>query len=257
MFTGGNADIIHVWGGDVDVYMQALHFAFSIGALLSPLATEPFLAGKTTVCDDLSMTFSNSSAKVSTATEETKYEGATSVSSDLKHFTSANSTQRLKCTERLEETSVHYAFLISAVFMFTATLSFIYLYLKMRKEERKMIPSHDETKTGCKTDTRKKMPFYLKVVFLILISLLMASYNVAEDSFAGFLMTFSLDYLKWEKSTGSFATALFWFSFCAGRFFGIFIVSCCNNSTLLTSYLFLLSFAYLFEVTPLLEVFLP
>ncbi|XP_045169469.2 sodium-dependent glucose transporter 1A-like [Mercenaria mercenaria] len=261
--TGGNADIIYVWGGDVDTYMQALHFAFSFGALLSPLATEPFLAGKTTVCDELNMTISNNPTDIPVTTKESRNGVMTSVSPDLKSFTSANSTQLLKCTDRLGETNVHYAFLLSAVFMFSATIGYIYLYIKIRTKKQKLNATHTETKTDDKIDKRQKLPVYLKIVFLTLLSLLIASYCVAEDSFAGFFMTFSLDYLKWDKSTGSFATALFWFSFCVGRFFGIFIVSCCKNSTLLTLYLFLLSFAYLgfvlttlFRFHPLVWVFI-
>lgn len=42
--SGGNADIIALWDDEGRSYMQALHFFFGVGGILSPLATEPFLA---------------------------------------------------------------------------------------------------------------------------------------------------------------------------------------------------------------------
>ena len=41
---GGNANMMSLWGGKGGSYMQALHFCFGIGGILSPVATEPFLA---------------------------------------------------------------------------------------------------------------------------------------------------------------------------------------------------------------------
>ncbi|XP_060586052.1 sodium-dependent glucose transporter 1-like [Ruditapes philippinarum] len=42
--TGGNVNIISLWDTEGGSYMQALHLSFGLGGILSPLATEPFLA---------------------------------------------------------------------------------------------------------------------------------------------------------------------------------------------------------------------
>ena len=58
MLSGGNADIPYIWGTESGPYMQALHMCFCLGAILSPLATEPFLSKK--VCQESNNTTENS-----------------------------------------------------------------------------------------------------------------------------------------------------------------------------------------------------
>lgn len=41
--TGGNVQLLRLWGTKSAPYMQALHFAFGIGALVAPLIAKPFL----------------------------------------------------------------------------------------------------------------------------------------------------------------------------------------------------------------------
>lgn len=42
--TGGNVFCVRLWGGKSPPYMQALHFAFGIGAFIAPLIAQPFLS---------------------------------------------------------------------------------------------------------------------------------------------------------------------------------------------------------------------
>ena len=42
--TGGNVLVLRYWGPDCGPWMQALHFAFGLGAFTAPLIAEPFLA---------------------------------------------------------------------------------------------------------------------------------------------------------------------------------------------------------------------
>ena len=46
LFTVCNAEIVFTWGDEGRAYMQALHFCFAMGGILSPMATAPFLAPK-------------------------------------------------------------------------------------------------------------------------------------------------------------------------------------------------------------------
>ncbi|XP_060573550.1 sodium-dependent glucose transporter 1-like isoform X2 [Ruditapes philippinarum] len=256
--TGGNADIIHVWGADVDTYMQALHFAFSIGTLLSPLATEPFLAGTFVTCyEKTNITVENATNEFYPATTNAMTDKSTTDTPVKENVTLDNSSILQICNENLEETNVHHAFLMSSLFMFSATICYIYLYIKTQRNKKKMTTLQAKANSdGDKSDKRNEMPIYFKIIFLSLLSLLISSYCIAEDSFAGFLMTFSLDYLDWDKSTGSYATSVFWFTFCAGRFCGIFIVSCCKNSTLLTTYLCFFTLSYIaFTITTFFKLF--
>ena len=43
LYSGGNADIIRIWGKEGHSYLQAVHFCFAVGSVLGPLVTEPFL----------------------------------------------------------------------------------------------------------------------------------------------------------------------------------------------------------------------
>ena len=41
-----NSEVARLWGNGGRSYMQGLHFSFSLGAVVSPLAMQPFLAPK-------------------------------------------------------------------------------------------------------------------------------------------------------------------------------------------------------------------
>ncbi|XP_071122507.1 sodium-dependent glucose transporter 1A-like [Mytilus edulis] len=45
--TGGNVFCVRLWGVKSPPYMQALHFAFGIGAFIAPLIAQPFLSNST------------------------------------------------------------------------------------------------------------------------------------------------------------------------------------------------------------------
>ena len=44
IFSGGNVICLRIWGKDSGPYMQALHFAFGVGAFMAPLVAAPFLS---------------------------------------------------------------------------------------------------------------------------------------------------------------------------------------------------------------------
>ena len=170
------------------------------------------------------------------------------------------------CHEVYGDTSVHYAFMISAVLIFTATLGYIFLYCKMSHVHAKLAKLQKAAKDSKSTSGEDQEPDYmptrLKGVLLVLLASLMMSYCVMEDGFASFLMTFSLSYLKWDKETGAVITTVFWALFVLGRFSGIFLVSRFKQKTLLTTYLILITLSILgfllaavYMVIPLLWVF--
>ena len=44
IFSGGNVICLRIWGKESGPYMQALHFAFGVGAFMAPLVAAPFLS---------------------------------------------------------------------------------------------------------------------------------------------------------------------------------------------------------------------
>ena len=81
-----------------------------------------------------------------------------------------------------------------------------------------------------------ELPFGLKLCLLILIAAMFLVYCAIEDSFGGLMMTFCLDYLKYDKKGGSLATSLYWACFSLGRFLGIFLVRCLSPITWLFTF---------------------
>ena len=129
-------------------------------------------------------------------------------------------------------------------------MSHVHASLAKQKKDSKNVP--DEKRTSVK----------LKAVLLVLLASLMMSYCVMEDGFASFLMTFTLNRLSWNKDTGAYITTVFWACFVTGRFFGIFIVGCCKQSTMLTTYFCFIAvssigflLASIFNVIPLIWTF--
>lgn len=172
------------------------------------------------------------------------------------------------CQDMYEETKVHYAFIISAIISISSTFGYLLLYFKFsdvytnaanaeKPQDSEQAHSEEEVKPK-----GHRMPFRLKVVFLILLALLLMTYAIVEDEFGNYLMTFSIIWLGWNKETGSYATTLYWACFVLGRFAGIFIVSCFKQRTILTTFISFLAISVIgfwlgsrFYVIPLVWIF--
>ena len=108
-----------------------------------------------------------------------------------------------------------------------------------------------------------KLPLKLKMILLVLLSSLMLMYCAVEDTYAGFLMTYLIKQLQWEKSQGSVATSLYWAAFSFGRFCGIFLIHRFKPVQLLFVYLILLICSFLaiyittMLITPVIWAFIP
>lgn len=220
--------------------MQALHFWFSFGASISPYVTEPFLAKKIHSCPvsgNITSDLSNIGLNISTMHNKSDI-GVLGIDDD--NVTSEVASHATDCKEEYERSSVHIVFILAGVIMLLSTIGFVYLYIKSKMNKTRKHADTADKKQRDKKVNRKELSRCTKVVFLILLGILSATYCVVEDSFANYFMTFAIEHLKWEKSTGSYATGLFWLSFGIGRFVGIFVISYCQTTALLTSCLILL-----------------
>lgn len=241
--------------------MQGVHFGFSLGALISPLTTEPFLAKLVTKCRAQNISFaSDSPDNKLTATSQSAYldlppsvpEFLSRSEKHVKRYISNISTNNtvivgptsMSCVSMYEQTSVHYAYLLASAIIFSSTLGYIYVYVRLKGNT---LVNRQEVKEASKTDrsdgtfNRRNLSLVWKVTFLVLASILISGYCVVEDNFSSFFMTFGLEYLKWDKTTSALGTAVFWIAFALGRLFGIFIVGICRSTTMLTTYLVFLA----------------
>ncbi|KAH3718200.1 hypothetical protein DPMN_060999 [Dreissena polymorpha] len=205
--TGGNADIVAIWGAEGRPFIQAWHACFGFGGIIAPLVTEPFLSKKFEVISKLNVTGANT-------TETSTVYG---------------------------KTSIHYSYLISMFVICSGGIPFLMIFVrnKCSKKTRDMVAPRLNQKRP------DKLSLWLKAFLCILLSLLSLVYCAVEDTFSGFLATFCVDYLKWDKGISSFATSLHWVGFSIGRFMGIFLVVFFRPVQLMCSYLIFLILAFI------------
>ncbi|XP_052248788.1 sodium-dependent glucose transporter 1-like isoform X4 [Dreissena polymorpha] len=205
--TGGNADMLSIWDAEGRPYILAVHACFGFGGIIAPLVTEPFLSKK---FEEIS-----------------------------KHnVTEANTTET---TTVYGKTSIHYSYLISLFVIFSGGIPFLMMFVrnKCSNETRDMVaPKLNQKRPD-------KLSLWLKAFLCILLSLLMLLYCAVEDTFSGFLATFCVNYLKWDKGISSFATSLHWMGFSIGRFLGIFLITFFRPVQLLCSYQIFLILAFI------------
>lgn len=230
--------------------MQSVHFGFSLGALVSPIVTGPFLTETAESCQQNLMSTLQSplesgiddkgkarSLNISVAKGE-DFKSDVKTTSNISLFNISDT-----CTDTFRNNNIQYAFLISAVITLTATVGAVVVFLK---RDLTISPSNSvsENKNGIKEiklkPPSKSMSVLWKVVFLTFISFLITAESVLEESFPGFFMIFGEKYLKWDVTSNVKAITLFWTSFGFGRLCGIFVASKCSSVTMLTTYLFLL-----------------
>ncbi|KAL3832492.1 hypothetical protein ACJMK2_024131 [Sinanodonta woodiana] len=222
--TGANAVIAAIWGVDGRPYMQTVHFSYAFGGIISPLITEPFLAPKRPLSE---------MAKESlNGTENISFSNIYHTSGLLSCSNSTNCT----VTTELEywgETKVQYAYMISTIIGILSAITFLVSYLKRNSEPRtKEQQEANEASRRISTQISK----FQKFGVMILLMLLFHVYCAVEDTFASYLMTFSLLHLNWTKLKGSLATTIYWASFGFGRFLGIFIIRLIHPTKILFIY---------------------
>lgn len=235
----GNAYLVYVWGDENGSYMQALHFAFAIGGIISPLATAPFLVPRHH--DDILPTVAMTTP--STHWNSTvPYQNNTVLwtpSLGLNNMTNSSTISNEEPEFFKIESRVYIAYLISAILAFSAAFPFLYMHLK--SENKNGVNSKQEEKS--EPDDRK-LPLRMKVLIMSNMMCMMGIYSAIEDTYAGFLTTFVVQQLHWTKTLGSFATSFYWAAFGTGRFFGIFLVKFCYPVRMISIYCMLLVLAF-------------
>ncbi|XP_052091038.1 sodium-dependent glucose transporter 1-like isoform X2 [Mytilus californianus] len=211
----GNALLIHLLASEVKTYMQILHFMFAFGGIIAPLISAPFLSN-----DDPVESQSYNRTTWNNTNNYTFFQNTTG-SQNVSHI---NASEPFYIQSNLSigtgsDSEVYKAYTISAVLTILSALSFIVLYCR---SDESTCPSLKSENEGHKAE---KVTGRIRVFGLIILCLIIASYTAMEDTYAGFLVAFTVKYFNWTKARGAFATSVFWTSFAIGRFCGIFIVN--------------------------------
>ncbi|KAL3855262.1 hypothetical protein ACJMK2_014847 [Sinanodonta woodiana] len=226
--TGGNTEVVSIWGPEGRPYIQLMHFSFAVGAILSPLFTEPFLAPKITVLESFNSPF-NGTCNIS-------HSSAFDICALPSNSNFTNNSFQFTERQYWGETKVQYAYLISMILGIISAVPFLVLFLRNRAEPR----TDEEQKTRISQRISVQLTRCKKVAILIILMFMFHLYSAIEDTFSSYLMTFALLHLNWTKLNGSLVTAMFWASFGFGRFLGIFVVRIVSPTKLLLFYCSLL-----------------
>ncbi|KAK6192311.1 hypothetical protein SNE40_003800 [Patella caerulea] len=224
--AGGNAHLVSLWGEDEGrPYMQAAHFTFAFGGVVSPLVTAPFLVPNT---EETSINLSSS-----TFTDVTTLSSTVVLNTTLLDYNITNDNETLgrNITTIAEpvETKLIYAYIISGIVTLLSAIPFMVIYCryKSRKMNRKDHKMQEEN------GLTKDLPWKYYILAVVLLLLFYVAYCVVENSFEAYLMTFVVMELKWSKGKGTQITSVYWAAFAVSRFLGIFIIRCLRPAVML------------------------
>ncbi|XP_061180711.1 sodium-dependent glucose transporter 1-like isoform X2 [Saccostrea echinata] len=216
--TCGNAGMVVTWGNEGDAYFNALHFAFAVGGILSPLATAPYVMSLDNNNHVMNRTTFNSTSIKSTGLEITE---------NMYDVSNLSSSRR----SIEEQTSLIYVpYAITTGVCFLTSLPFIvFCCISLQKTLEKEKKEDEE-------ENKKKSHRRLRIVGFINMVVYIAVYVAVENCFAGFLTTFVTSQLHWSNADGSYITSGYWSSFAVGRFLGIFLVRWFSPAKMIFAY---------------------
>ncbi|XP_071086107.1 sodium-dependent glucose transporter 1A-like [Haliotis cracherodii] len=226
--TGGNADLLRLWGKDSRVFMQILHFCFALGGLIAPLVTEPFLAPKSAkprITTDLA----NESHIL-----EYGYNSTNAYVQDLLGLNGTSNNMTTASTEDVLKSEILFAFIITAVLFLSAAVPFFVEFF-LRRVDKNRKPEDDQE------DDRQRIPLPVYVITVALIGAFFFCYCALEETFISFLAVFTVEGMGWTKPDGALVTSVFWGSFAAFRFLGIFFIKMLTPSSMIILCLVILS----------------
>ena len=189
--------------------MQFVHFAYSVGGVIGPLATEPFLTPNPE--DNMSIT-TVSPLNISitwTSNWTTEFDPAN------------NSTTKVPLTS-----NVHYAFMICGGLTLLVCIPLTVQLFSDRSHKRRQTEKD-------KKSVKQPLPLTLFLCVQFALCLFYFVYCAVEDTFAAYLTTFVVTQLRWTKSEGAQVTSVFWATFASSRFLGIFAVRVLSSVKLL------------------------
>ena len=224
VILGCNAEVASMWSTNTGFYMQILHFCLSLGAMISPLVAQPFLANEHCLQSrtDLNKTSRNSN--------ENRLSNISQNVSDM-IFQGRNSSSSYVCSDLSSETNVMYVYVLTAALLALTSSPFLVDICTSKTISSPSQRKDLENATG--KGKFQSLSIIMKVVILLSISLLFLLYSGVEMSFAGFLSTFTISYLNWSKRTGALATSVNWICFGITRLAAIYFVRYIRTVTIL------------------------
>ena len=250
--AGSNMYILHLWGSQMTPFMQSLHFAFGVGALLAPVVAAPFLNeqedGETQDADcdgtTVSATFTGNSSNISDSVSESFHPelvrlvypysiaAAVMLANSLFYLivwwiyplTSAHPSKRLQQQE--QSSAANSSTTLTRCRSQASTLDDSDVDACKRQESFQM-DMMEQQPADRTTSLSYKM---WKVIVVMLTLIFMHIYLGLEITFGSYLMTFAVKCnLNLSKADGAHLTTLFWSTFTLFRIFTVFYIEFVGN----------------------------
>jgi FHS family Na+ dependent glucose MFS transporter 1 len=202
-----------LWGREGDSYFNALHFAFAVGGILSPLAAAPYVMSRDYATNTLAMNWTLDFSNTTSGND-----------ADLYNVTHLNST---KMSHETQSSMIYIPYTTSAGICFVTSLPFLVFFCVSLQKTLEREKPKEEMKNKRRTQKR------LQTVGFIIMTVYMAVYCAVQDVFIGFLTTFVIAELNWANSEGSYLTSGYGALYALGRFLGIFLVRCLSPAKMI------------------------
>ena len=218
VFVGGNVLCLEIWKGykNGDPYLHSIHFAFALGAFISPIIAEPFLCNK----EELEIKLK----------DQHDFDGLNQT------IESNNINSTILNEECFEDTySIPGMFILYPTIGFLTTLSSIGYLIYAIKDRNKKARSdlisekrngHDISHGNIEDEGKHKLQkekVYRTLLIITLLAFLFV-YVGMEVMFGTYISTFAVESnLHLSRQEAARVNAAFWGSFAAMRFASVFI----------------------------------
>jgi len=238
-FTVVNAEMLAMWGKDGLSYMQLLYFSYALGGLASPLYTMPFLQPANTLEGNATITMLFRDRNLTN-----RFDALNNIqvmqdtpSNNISHIENKFTTTTATVLDFEEEYSSRYgmqnvtnsdspirvipdlylAYTISAVICMSLCFTGLVMYC-FHDNDIHGYAIIRQSSTSTETPTLSKT---LKVCVLVTMGSMSFLYIAIEQTFSGFLSTFTIQRLHFNEKQGSLAISLFYSCIALGRFAAI------------------------------------
>ena len=198
--------------------MQCLYLSYTLGGIISPLLTRPFMTSQprnhlhSNHMSSTELMFSNI-----TFTSDYIY----NVTNDGMFVEETNTLNVTLNNEKGETSDIYLAFILTSVLTLSASIPYCIMLIDGgHKYDVKV----KDTATHKRTDhkrTSSKVKIYSVVILVCLVNLL---YAATEDSLSDFLITFCLQQLEWNRTKSVLLLSLYWTASCVGGILAVFII---------------------------------
>ena len=274
--------------------MQVLYLSYTVGSIVVPFATEPFMsAGHHSLNPNTGTEILKSSSENYTDTYNlltctncgdlfntsqrslVNDQNYTSVfDKNISNKTNTSTSSNISA----DDIQIHNAFTMTCVLVLCSSLPYLVMVLigdfdvkasirivKDANTVKEVEPLREKSEIIVIIDTgTRKIEGKRKYFVLACVAAVNLLYRATEDSLGDFLVTFALEFLHWDNSTAVSLISLYWVACCIGGLAGVFLARYFKTTKLLfiahsfwISTFLLSLLASLYRINVMIWIFIP